>query len=67
MLLSFVFPVSILGSATQYVLHKHVLSVGKPSKVRGGMHLATGEEFMRFSNASHKVGDVQKGKNLTGF
>lgn len=66
MLVSFVFPSSILGSATQYVLYKHVLSVGKPSKVRGGMRLAIGEEFMRFSNA-HKVGDVRKGKNLTGF
>lgn len=67
MLVSFVFPASILGSATQYVLYKHVLSVGKPSKVRGGMRLAIGEEFMTFSNASHKVGDVRKGKSLTGF
>lgn len=49
------------------MLYKHVLSVGKPSKVRGGMRLAIGEEFMRFSNASHKVGDVRKGENLTGF
>lgn len=54
-LLSFVFPVCISVSATQYVLYKHALNVWKPSNVRGEIYVATGEEFTRFSNTSHRA------------
>lgn len=64
-LLSFVFPVWILVSATQYVLYKHVLNVWKPSNVRGGICVATWEEFMRFSKTSHRAEEELKYKTLS--